>query len=34
MTEQEVKIFITNYTKVYQEYCKERNRIRDDDAVP
>ena len=36
MTEKESKIiqeFVTSYTKVYQEYCKERNRIRDNDAI-
>lgn len=31
MTEKEIKVFINSYTKIYQEYCKERNRIRSDD---
>ena len=25
--------FIKSYTAIYQEYCKERNRIREDDAI-
>tara|TARA_Y100000310_G_scaffold342169_1_gene444092 strand:- start:8612 stop:8809 length:198 start_codon:yes stop_codon:yes gene_type:complete len=31
--EKNIEDFIASYTKVYVEYCKERNRIRNEDAA-